>query len=55
MAKKIAWTDRAKADVRGIERETAIDLLHQFPSSSRALGFPTLRDFFAKGGGSPVV
>jgi hypothetical protein len=28
MAKKIAWTDQAKADVRGIDRETAIDLLH---------------------------
>jgi mRNA-degrading endonuclease RelE of RelBE toxin-antitoxin system len=29
MAKKIAWTDQAKADVRGINRETAIDLLHR--------------------------
>jgi mRNA-degrading endonuclease RelE of RelBE toxin-antitoxin system len=29
MAKKIAWTDQAKADVRGIDRETAIDLLHR--------------------------
>jgi mRNA-degrading endonuclease RelE of RelBE toxin-antitoxin system len=29
MAKKIAWTEQAKADVRGIDRETAIDLLHR--------------------------
>jgi mRNA-degrading endonuclease RelE of RelBE toxin-antitoxin system len=29
MAKKIAWTDQAKADVRTIDRETAIDLLHR--------------------------
>jgi mRNA-degrading endonuclease RelE of RelBE toxin-antitoxin system len=29
MAKKIAWTDQAKADARGIDRETAIDLLHR--------------------------
>ena len=28
MAKKIAWTDQAKADIRAIDRETAIDLLH---------------------------
>ena len=29
MAKKIAWTDQARADVRGIDREAAIDLLHR--------------------------
>jgi mRNA-degrading endonuclease RelE of RelBE toxin-antitoxin system len=29
MAKKIVWTDQAKADVRDIDRETAIDLLHR--------------------------
>lgn len=29
MAKEIAWTEQAKADVRGIDRETAIDLLHR--------------------------
>ena len=29
MAKKIAWTEQAKGDVRGIDRETAIDLLHR--------------------------
>ena len=29
MAKKIAWTDQARADVRAIDRETAIDLLHR--------------------------
>jgi len=28
MAKKIAWTDQARADVRSIDRATAIDLLH---------------------------
>jgi mRNA-degrading endonuclease RelE of RelBE toxin-antitoxin system len=28
MAKKIAWTDQARADVRAIDRETAINLLH---------------------------
>lgn len=28
MAKKIAWTDQAKADVRAIERQTAMDILH---------------------------
>jgi len=28
MAKKIAWTDQARADVRAIDRQTAIDLLH---------------------------
>jgi mRNA interferase RelE/StbE len=28
MAKKIAWTDQARADVRAIDRDTAIDLLH---------------------------
>ena len=28
MAKKIAWTDRAKADVRAIDRQTALHLLH---------------------------
>jgi mRNA-degrading endonuclease RelE of RelBE toxin-antitoxin system len=29
MSKKIAWTEQAKADVRAIDRETAIDLLHR--------------------------
>ncbi len=29
MAKKIAWTDQARADVRAVDRETAIDLLHR--------------------------
>ena len=29
MAKKIAWTEQAKADIRGIDREIAIDLLHR--------------------------
>jgi mRNA-degrading endonuclease RelE of RelBE toxin-antitoxin system len=29
MAKKIAWTDQARADVRAIDRETAINLLHR--------------------------
>jgi mRNA-degrading endonuclease RelE of RelBE toxin-antitoxin system len=29
MAKRIAWTDKARADVRAIDRETAIDLLHR--------------------------
>jgi mRNA-degrading endonuclease RelE of RelBE toxin-antitoxin system len=29
MAKKIAWTDQAKADVRAIDREVAIDLLQK--------------------------
>jgi mRNA interferase RelE/StbE len=28
MAKKIAWTDQARADVRAIDRDTAMDLLH---------------------------
>jgi len=28
MAKKIAWTDQARSDVRAIDRDTAIDLLH---------------------------
>jgi len=28
MAKKIGWTEQAKADVRAIDRQTAIDLLH---------------------------
>lgn len=28
MAKKIAWTDQARADVRAIDRETALNLLH---------------------------
>jgi hypothetical protein len=28
MAKKIAWTDQARADVRAIDRDTAIALLH---------------------------
>ena len=32
MAKKIAWTDRARADVRAIDRETARDLLHGLAS-----------------------
>jgi mRNA-degrading endonuclease RelE of RelBE toxin-antitoxin system len=30
MAKKIIWTDQARADIRSIDRETAIDLLHRF-------------------------
>lgn len=29
MAKKIAWSHQAKADVRAIDRDTAIDLLHR--------------------------
>jgi mRNA-degrading endonuclease RelE of RelBE toxin-antitoxin system len=29
MAKKIVWSDQAKADVRAMGRETAIDLLHR--------------------------
>ena len=29
MAKKIAWTDQANADVRTIDQETALDLLHR--------------------------
>ena len=29
MAKKIAWTDQAKADIRAIDRETALDLLQR--------------------------
>lgn len=28
MAKKIGWTEQAKADVRAIDREAAIDLLN---------------------------
>jgi mRNA-degrading endonuclease RelE of RelBE toxin-antitoxin system len=28
MAKRIAWTDLARADIRAIDRQTAIDLLH---------------------------
>jgi hypothetical protein len=28
MAKKIAWTAQAKANVRGIDRQTAIRILH---------------------------
>jgi len=28
MAKKIAWTERARADVRAFDRSTAIDLLN---------------------------
>ena len=28
MAKKIAWTDQAKVDVRAIDRQTALNLLH---------------------------
>jgi hypothetical protein len=35
MAKKIAWTDQAKADIRAIDRETALDLLHGLPVSLR--------------------
>lgn len=29
MAKKIVWTDQARADIRAIDRETALDLLHR--------------------------
>ena len=29
MAKKIAWTDQAKADIRAIDRDTALDLLER--------------------------
>jgi mRNA-degrading endonuclease RelE of RelBE toxin-antitoxin system len=28
MAKTIAWTDRARADLRGIDRHTAMRILH---------------------------
>jgi hypothetical protein len=28
MANKIAWTDQAKADLRAIDRQTALNLLH---------------------------
>jgi mRNA-degrading endonuclease RelE of RelBE toxin-antitoxin system len=28
MAKKIAWTDRAKADLRAIDQQTALRILH---------------------------
>lgn len=28
MAKKIAWTDQAKADVRAIKQQTAMPILH---------------------------
>ena len=28
MAKRIQWNERAKADVRAIDRQTAIDILH---------------------------
>ena len=28
MAETIAWTDRAKADLRAIDRQTALDLMH---------------------------
>ena len=28
MAKRIGWTDEAKADIRAIDRQTAVDLLH---------------------------
>jgi mRNA interferase RelE/StbE len=28
VAKRIAWTDQARADVRAIDRDTAINLLH---------------------------
>lgn len=29
MPKKIAWSDQAKSDVRAIDRDTALDLLHR--------------------------
>ena len=29
MAKKIVWTDQARADVRALDREVAIDLLRR--------------------------
>lgn len=28
MAKKIAWTDQAKADVRSVDQQTAMRILH---------------------------
>jgi mRNA-degrading endonuclease RelE of RelBE toxin-antitoxin system len=28
MARKIGWTSQAKADLRAIDRQTAVDLLH---------------------------
>jgi hypothetical protein len=28
VAKRIAWTDQAKSDIRGIDRQTALNLLH---------------------------
>ncbi len=28
MARKIVWIDQARADVRAIDRESALDLLH---------------------------
>jgi len=28
MGKRIAWTDQARADVRSMDRDTAMDLLH---------------------------
>jgi hypothetical protein len=28
MAKKIGWTDQAKGDVRAMDRQAALDLLH---------------------------
>jgi hypothetical protein len=34
MAKKAAWTDQAKADVRDIDRKVAIDLLHRLAAFS---------------------
>jgi hypothetical protein len=30
MAKKVAWTDQARADIRAIDRENALDRLHGF-------------------------
>jgi hypothetical protein len=29
MAKKIGWADRARADLRSIDRQNAMDLLHR--------------------------
>ncbi len=28
MSKKIIWTERAKRDIRAIDRDTALDILH---------------------------
>jgi hypothetical protein len=39
MAKKIAWTEQAKADVCGIDRLTAIDLLHRLARLLATEGF----------------